>query len=226
MYSDRNVEAEIKMELWCRQQKFSDTNVWLNTEIKLLGKSINAFPFKITTAEVFLCKYFEFYARGEKIPFDQKEQILTSVDALGIKTVKKLLILDLNGIMAEVSFPLLRIMAFASLPLMSTELLLLPPLKIYLLLWLIILATPKRMLAKMPLLQLFSQGVISSFLDHCICASLADADRTNVVASSQDTSSPLDDHTCNFQVDACKDTAPTSVGVVLSSPYRGICASP
>uniref|UniRef100_M1DKP3 Uncharacterized protein n=1 Tax=Solanum tuberosum TaxID=4113 RepID=M1DKP3_SOLTU len=74
--------------------------------------------------------------------------------------------------------------------------------------------------------------IIPSSLDRGMCASPMDVhktvvlSRTDVAASSQDTSSPLDDHTCNFQVDACKDTSPTGVGVVLSSPYRGICASP
>ncbi|KAG5572077.1 hypothetical protein H5410_061843 [Solanum commersonii] len=218
-------------------------------------KSIHIFDSMITCMEdykplIFLL-YFEFYARGEKIPFDQKEQILTSVDTLGIKTGKKLLVLDLNGIMDEVirvkdtnrtvvvasfqdiSSPLADrtcdsqedackdasptgTVACMPLPWMSTTILsryIFPNLNG-------IMADVIRVNDKSPI------GVISSFLDHYICASLADADRTDIAASSQDTSSPLDDHTCNFQVDACKDTSPMSVGVVLSSPYRGICASP
>ncbi|KAH0705982.1 hypothetical protein KY289_011058 [Solanum tuberosum] len=166
MYSDRNVEAEIKKEFLAKQQKLSDTNVWLNTEIKKLGNSINACQFKIITTGdipfqtntsscgVFICKYFEFYARVEKIPFDQKEQILTSVDTLGIKT-----------------------------------------------------------------------SVISSSPDHGICVSAADVDKTVVAASSQDTSSPLDDRTCDSQEDSCKYASPTGVSVVPFSLDCDICTS-
>ncbi|KAH0734809.1 hypothetical protein KY285_010516 [Solanum tuberosum] len=175
MYSDRNVEAEIKKEFLAKQQKLSDTNVWLNTEIKKLGNSINACQFKIITTGdipfqtntsscgVFICKYFEFYARVEKIPFDQKEQILTSVDTLGIKTSKKLLILNLNGIMTEVI----------------------------------------RVNDKSPI----------------------DVDKTVVAASSQDTSSPLDDRTCDSQEDSCKYASPTGVSVVPFSLDCDICTS-
>ncbi|KAH0709059.1 hypothetical protein KY284_010486 [Solanum tuberosum] len=175
MYSDRNVEAEIKKEFLAKQQKLSDTNVWLNTEIKKLGNSINACQFKIITTGdipfqtntsscgVFICKYFEFYARVEKIPFDQKEQILTSVDTLGIKTSKKLLILNLNGIMTEVI----------------------------------------RVNDKSPI----------------------DVDKTVVAASSQDTSSPLDDRTCDLQEDSCKYASPTGVSVVPFPLDRDICTS-
>ncbi|KAH0705984.1 hypothetical protein KY285_010518 [Solanum tuberosum] len=227
---------------------------------------------------VFLCKYFEFYARGEKIPFDQlgllfqsniqiarfillfevqKEQILTSVDTLGIKTGVVSSSSD-HGICASPADVDRTVVAASSQDISSpladhtcdsqedackdaspTGVCIIPssldrgmcasPMDVHKTVVLSryifpnlngIMAEVIRVNDKSPI------DVISSFLDHCICASLADADRTDVAASSQDTSSPLDDHTCNFQVDACKDTSPTGVGVVLSSPYRGICASP
>ncbi|KAG5572362.1 hypothetical protein H5410_062128 [Solanum commersonii] len=64
-------------------------------------------------------------------------------------------------------------------------------------------------------------GVVFSSLDHGICASPADVNRTVSVVSFQDTSSPLDDRTCDYQVDACKHVSPTGVGVVPSSLDRG-----
>ncbi|KAK6773572.1 hypothetical protein RDI58_028810 [Solanum bulbocastanum] len=69
-------------------------------------------------------------------------------------------------------------------------------------------------------------GVIFSSLDHGICASLADVDKTVSVVSFQDKSSPLDDRTCDYHVDACKHASYTGVSVVPSSLDRGIYASP
>ncbi|KAG5572079.1 hypothetical protein H5410_061845 [Solanum commersonii] len=68
-------------------------------------------------------------------------------------------------------------------------------------------------------------GVISSSPDHGICTSAADVDKTVVAASSQDTSSPLDNRTCDSQEDACKYASPTGVSVAPFSLDRDICAS-
>ncbi|KAH0773477.1 hypothetical protein KY290_010614 [Solanum tuberosum] len=68
-------------------------------------------------------------------------------------------------------------------------------------------------------------GVISSSPDHGVCASAADVDKTVVAASSQDTSSPLDERTCDSKEDACKYASPTGVSVVPFSLDRDICTS-
>uniref|UniRef100_M1DT12 Uncharacterized protein n=1 Tax=Solanum tuberosum TaxID=4113 RepID=M1DT12_SOLTU len=63
--------------------------------------------------------------------------------------------------------------------------------------------------------------------DRCVvkAAFLHNVDKTVVAASSQDTSSPLDDRTCDSQEDSCKYASPTGVSVVPFSLDCDICTS-
>ncbi|KAG5572364.1 hypothetical protein H5410_062130 [Solanum commersonii] len=124
--------------------------------------------------------------------------------------------------MDSVSFPLLWIVAFAPLIWMSTDCCC-SILSRYIFRNLNgIMTEVIRVNDKSPI------GVVSSSSDHGVCAYHANIDRTVVASSSQDTSSPLDDHTCDSQVDSCKDSSPMGVGVVVvpSSLDRVICTPP